>query len=280
MKGLAGATRAYYRAGDGPESFLPRPEAEADWGGGRMQGPAVTGLLARAASRTAAAERPQLVPSRGAFELFRPALMRETRARIEIVRSGPRILLLDAFLEQGGEVCARGHLSFVRPGEDPADRVWSADQSLPVPAPDVELDERGRCYRTETTDWSAVAGRAASPTRKFVWQGGISTVEGEAPSGFERVCSASDLASMSVNWGERGVQHINTDVTVSLSRTPVGAGVGIGVLDRSAHAGVVAGAATVYDERGALGVVSLSAIAQTRVRVDCTEHGFVTRELG
>ncbi|KHL02467.1 hypothetical protein [Sinomonas humi] len=118
-----------------------------------------------------------------------------------------------------------------------------------------------------------------SPSRKYVWQGDIGTVEGEKPTGFERVCAASDLGSASVNWSERGAQYINADATVSISRLPSGSGIGIAALDWSANGGVSAGAARLFDEMGPFGVVSVSAIAQTRVRVDFTPDGFALREL-
>lgn len=261
------------------EVFEPLPSALANWGKDRLQGPAVTGLLARGAMRRAQLERPEFSPARASIELFQVAYAVPTTVHTEVVRNGSRILVIDAFFMQEGNTVARAHTYFFRPGVSNDEGIWSPERRLIPPSVGTLADKHGRSFRSEGTDWSSNPLYVTRPTQKFVWQSDVHTIKGELPSGFERISSAADLGSMTVHWDPEGVQYINTDVSLSLSRMPIGTGIGVAALDWSSHAGISAGAATLFDECGALGVVLLSGIAQTRVRVDFTADGFSTRKI-
>lgn len=255
---------AFFRRLDagGESVFEPLPETESGWGG-TLQGPAITGLLARAAERAVIAEgRTDLQAVRASFEMFRPSKMAPTAARATIVRSGRRIVLVDAELVQGGTRVARSHTFFAVQAEQPEGRSWHRSEQFPVPGDDVAGDRHHRLYRSEGGDWSADPSQMRAPARTHEWQRSFPVVEGDEPTPFTMLGSAADLVSLVVHWSDQGIQFINMEATVSFSRLPVGAGVGLAVSDRSAHAGISAGSAVIYDEAGSFGAGLVTALAQ------------------
>jgi hypothetical protein len=73
---------------------------------------------------------------------------------------------------------------------------------------------------------------------------------------------------MVTNWGSRGVEHINTDITMTLAREPEGVEIGLLATDRVEHDGIAVGTAAVFDRRGPLGTVIVAALANARRTVD------------
>jgi hypothetical protein len=73
---------------------------------------------------------------------------------------------------------------------------------------------------------------------------------------------------MVTNWGSAGVEYINTDYSLALSRPPVGLEIGLRAVDHAAHDGVAAGTAEVFDRAGTFGTASVAALANSRRTVD------------
>ncbi|WP_025778228.1 acyl-CoA thioesterase domain-containing protein [Brevibacterium sp. VCM10] len=263
----------------GTDDFLPLPGALAHWGGGRLHGPAVAGLLARSARLVAAEAKPGFVPGRSAVELFRATRDEQLEARTELVREGSRILVVDAVVVQRGRMCARAHFFFFRPGAEPENTIWAPGIELPVPEAGIGLDAQRRCYRTESTGWDPRVERINGPGRKYAWQEPFAVVAGEEVHPFDLLVATSDLASMSTHWDERGIEFINTDATMSIVRLPDDGGIGVTGLHRIGEAGVSAGSAVMYDRAGPLALSMVSALAQTSVRVAITAEGFATQKL-
>ncbi|MFF2316903.1 acyl-CoA thioesterase domain-containing protein [Arthrobacter sp. NPDC058097] len=255
---------AFFRlaGGERGEIFQPLPSARSGWSARRLQGPATTGLLARAAQRCAQLARPDLQAARASFELFRPVRLTSTTTRARIVREGHRLLLVDSFLMQNGETVARAHIFFLAPSANPDGRIWASGDEFPPPPLQVRPAPYNRLYRSEDSQWSADPSLFAQSTRKYLWQGEIDIVENEAATGFGLIAVASDLASLVIHWGTRGVQFINAETTVSFSRLPSGRGVGVASAGRSAQSGISAGSAVLYDAKGAFGVATVTALAE------------------
>jgi hypothetical protein len=250
----------------------PLAFAGSKWGDDQIRGPAVTGLLANAAQR-AAAVRPELQPVRASFELFRVARMVPTTVRATIVRQGRRIMVIDTFLLQKDQPVARAHTMFIAPRSNPGGELWAGNDQLPTPAPGMEADDHNRLYRGDASQWSADAALVPGDTRKHIWQRPFVVVEGEWPSGFELVACACDMASLVVNWSTEGVQYINAEASVAVSRMPAGDGVGLATGARSAETGISVGSAVLYDLEGVLGVASATAIAQPNTSVQIGSRG-------
>ena len=64
---------------------------------------------------------------------------------------------------------------------------------------------------------------------------------------------AGDMASSLTHYGTGGLQFINADYTLTLSRLPEGPYLGLAALTHYSHAGVATGVATIVDQHGPIG---------------------------
>ena len=263
------------QAADG-EVFVPQPFAQALWREDQMHGVAVSGLLARTLeTRAVEAGRGDLVPSRYQLDMFRPARMIASTTRVDVVRDGPRLMLLDAVMEQEGEIVARASVTYLKPTQAPSGEVWSQPaESRPELPPADMIPPEGQHHIplfTSAVGWSDDFRVHQNAGRHQTWQTAISTVVGEPCTPFQAVASIADATSMTANWGSEGVEYINTDVGLALSRPPVGVRVGLRSSDHISHDGIAVGVVDVYDEAGVLGVATITAVANTRRTVDFSD---------
>jgi hypothetical protein len=253
------ATDGFFREEDG--IFHPLAPAVSGWGPDHVRGPAITGLLGRAAQ--AACPTEQHRPARASFDLFRPARMMPTSTRANVVRTGGRLTLVDSELLQDGKAVARAHVLFVAPSDEPLGRIWTPGGPVRPPADTAPSDEEGRSYLSGGA-WTASAAEHHNDRPKSVWQQPLTVVEGSTPTPFEVVAAASDITSLVIHWGDRGVEFINADASITLSRLPLGGGVGLSVTHRSSDSGVSTGSGVLFDRVGAFGTSSVVALANAR----------------
>jgi hypothetical protein len=253
--------------------YAPLSDARGSWSEDSIHGVALCGLLGHAAEQALLAHgrAEELVPARFAVELFAPPRFEDCHVETRVVRDGPRICVLDAELSQRGAPVARASAMFVRPSESAPGRVWQpTERPAPPPlavAPPSDVPQMP-FVRSDDGEWTQEFTSHQSPTRKSAWQVATQVVEGRVPTAFEAAASFADGINMTTNWGSRGVEYINTDATLSLSRRPVGIEIGLRTLDRTEHDGVAASAAAMFDREGQFGIVSCSAISNARRRVD------------
>ena len=249
----------FRRAG---EVLEPLPAARSSWGEQQIHGVAVSGLLARALeNELARIGRTDLVPVRYHVDLFRPALMTETTASASVTRQGPRLVLLDAVVEQGGVMVARASAIFLRPSSVPAGEVWSAgDRPVPPDLAPADGEAAGPLHASDKP-WSSVMTEHQNSGRHQFWSTPMPVVLGEEITPFQAVASIADTASMVANWGTDGVQYINADISLALSRRPSSVSVGLRALDHIAADGLVVGAAEVFDHLGMLGIATVTGLA-------------------
>ncbi|HWJ07751.1 MAG TPA: acyl-CoA thioesterase domain-containing protein [Nocardioides sp.] len=262
------------------DALVPLPLAQSLWRSDQMHGVAVSGLLARTLeSAVDAAGRDELVPARYHVDLFRPARMVATTARATVVREGPRLLLVDAVVEQAGEVVARAGATFLKPSVSPPGAVWSSPEERPAPPPlDVapaDVDHHVPIFASDEP-WSDDFGDHQNGGRHQTWHIAVPTVLGEPCTPFQAVASIADATSMVTNWGAGGVEYINTDIDLALCRRPTGISIGLRATDHLAHDGVAVGTAEVFDRDGSLGTATVTSLANTRRTVDLS--GGVTLE--
>jgi hypothetical protein len=242
-------------------TLVPRNPAASNWGTDSMRGPAITGALARAAEQLEV--EPGLRPARVSFELFRAARMVPSTTRAEVVRHGRRLTLVDTFMLQDDVVVARAHVLLLAESANPIGRIWETDEKPEPPAEELPHDSEGRLYRSGG-DWTAVAADHDNDGPKDVWQRHLAVVQGEIPSAFVSTAVTTDLTSLVVHWGDQGVQFINADASVALSRLPVGDGIGIAISQRTADDGISVGSGTLFDVHGPFGTASVAALANAR----------------
>src|SRR3954468_24401868 len=122
-------SNAYFTisAGEGADVLQPEPRARSGWGD-QLRGTAVSGALARATDTEATAlGRDDLQLARRSVDMFRAARMRPSVTRVNRVREGRRICLLDAVLEQDGVVVARSRALYLQTGPTPGGQAWARD---------------------------------------------------------------------------------------------------------------------------------------------------------
>lgn len=251
--------------------LVPTALARSSWTGGQLHGVALAGALARGLEiqlhQVGRDDVDDLVASRCTVDLFRPAGMSALEVSASVVRESRRLVLIDAVLVQDGEpVCRASALFLKRTGTAPGE-VWSpAEQPAPPHPDDVPVSEEPRVpfFHSAATGWSQDFGAHQDSSRKSSWTTALPVVVGERPSGFVAAASVSDGASMVTNWGSNGIEHINTDITLTLAREPVGLEIGMVATDRVERDGIAVGTATVHDRSGPLGTAVVTSIANTR----------------
>jgi hypothetical protein len=253
----------------GSEVLHPLPASASGWSRDQIRGMAVSGALARATERTADQMLPGMRPARWAVDLFRPARVRPTTVTTTVVRHGRRIGVIDAELSQEGRPVARSRALFARPSPTPAGRVWRPEHTLPAPPPDLRpTGDDPRLYYSRQQGWTTQADSHQNGSRKQVWHLPIPLVQEERPTPFQMIAGVADLTSLVVNWGTAGVQFINADIDLVLTRLPVSMEVGLSAIDRSEGDGIAVGTAVIFDREGRLGSASVVALANPVSGVD------------
>jgi hypothetical protein len=260
------------------DQLVPQDIARSLWRHDQMHGVATSGALARELERAVAAlGRDDLRPARYTVDLFRAPSMTACTVRSSVVREGSRLCLVDAVLEQDGHPVARAGAIFLAPSENPAGVVWSSDQ-IPQPPPlelaPVSEEPRVPLFSSDEVGWSQSFADHQNGSRKQTWQSALPVVVGEKPSVFQAVAGVADSTSMVMNWGSAGVEHINTDINLSLSRLPVSTEIGLAARERFAHDGIAVGTAVVFDREGPIGTSTVTSLANARRTVDFTRHDF------
>lgn len=263
------SSSAYFDVEDGVPGgpLVPRDCARSGWDGGAIvRGSAVSGALAREAERALGDAAPRLRPVRWTLDLFRPAGFRASAVSSTVVRRGRRIAQVDVEMTQGDVRVARASAQFLAGGAPVHGRAWSPSVTVCVPPPEVRPETpEPRVYYSEGVGWTGSPAPHQNARRKQIWQFPMPIVAGEQPTPFQQAATAADFVNMVSNWGDGGIEFINTDVTLSLSRLPDGTGVGVAAERREEHDGVSVSMASVVDRRGAVGFASVTGLANGQV---------------
>jgi hypothetical protein len=186
-----------------------------------------------------------------------------------VQREGRRIKLVDGALTQNGKTVARASALFLRRGEHPDVRVWSAPVAMP-PLP-ADSDDYPADLPFFIWGYGADPDRGSrgmaeweqSHAQKFAWTRIFRPmVHGHPLTPFVRLAFVGDVASSLTHWGDGGLRYINADYTVTASRLPDGEFLGLAAQSHYGTAGVAAGTATLFDRHGPIGTGSALALAQ------------------
>jgi hypothetical protein len=238
--------------------LVPSPLARGPWGS-TISGTYVGGLLGRAVERCGA---PDLQPARLTVDLLRPvALADPVRVDTSVQRQGRRLRLVDATLRQNDTVVARASALFLRRGEQPPDPAWTLPIEMPPP-PSQPADVSGD-FTMELWTYSSNSELTAPSNdlsqwrhggQKYAWVRDVKPlVTGEQVSPFVRAAMAGDVTSSLTHSSASGLNYINADYTLTLSRLPEGEVIGLAGLTHYSHAGVATGPATLCEHLGPLG---------------------------
>lgn len=252
----------FTRAGD---AFAPSRAALGPWGE-TINGRLVGGLAGRALEAAHGAEGFQ--PARLTVDMFRPAAMTPLTMQTAGVREGRRIRVADASLAQNGVEVARATMVFLLRTEQPPGEVWSAPRPAggpPERPADTPPDAPMAMWRESDGDATAPASPLpgwSGAGRKSVWiRENRALVAGEELTPFVRAALVGDITSPLTGWGTAGLQFINVDYTLVLTRLPDGEDIGLAATDHQSTDGVAVGTAVMRDRHGPIGSCAITALA-------------------
>ncbi|OBK71290.1 thioesterase family protein [Mycobacterium sp. 1274761.0] len=254
------------------DALVPNPIARGPWGS-TISGTYVGGVLARAIERGGI--DPELQPARLTVDLLRPvALADPVRVDADVQREGRRITLVDAVMQQNDTVVARASTLYLRRAEQPPDPAWTLPIEMP-PAPTTPADVTGD-FTMELWAYSADSELTAPSNdlsewrhggQKYAWVRDVKPlVEGEAVTPFVRAAMAGDVTSSLTHSSASGLNFINADYTLTLSRLPEGEYIGLAALTHYSHAGVATGTAALFDRLGPIGTGIATGLANPGFR--------------
>lgn len=211
-----------------------------------------------------------LQPARLTVDLLRPVALQPVRMHSSVVRHGRRLRLVDAVMTQADVIVARASALFLRRSEHTTvDTVWTSPITMPaVSAEPVTLaDDVPMVLHSFGRD--PVAGSPGVGVKewrhhgqKFAWIRETKLLVDDEPlSPFTRAIMAGDVTSSITHWGTEGLQFINADYTITLSRLPEGVYIGLAAMTHYSQAGVATGVATLFDESGPIGSGMATALA-------------------
>lgn len=264
-------------APDGDE-LIPQDIARSLWRDDQMHGVASSGALARGLEHAVQMTgRDDVRSVRYTVDLFRAPSMGRCRVQTSVVREGSRLILVDATLVQDGQAVARASGLFLSATENPSGQVWTpADGPVPPPIEVAPVSEEPRVpiFHSDEVGWSQNFAEHQNGSRKQTWQTALPVVLGEEPTPFQGLAGVADSTSMVVNWGTEGVQYINTDISVAISRLPSSQEMGLSATSWYSHDGIATGTATIFDRQGPIGTSTVNSIANARRSVDFTKYDF------
>lgn len=248
------------------DSYVPGPMAQGPWGP-VMGGQIVGGLLGWAIERGGI--DPGFQPARLTVDLLRPVPLEPVQIRTSVVRDGRRIKLIDAAMLQDDKVVARASALFLRRGEHPDVRVWSAPVPMPALAPNADGFPADIPFRIWSYSADLVKGSPGmaeweqAESQKFAWtQLFRPMVHGHPLTPFVRLAFVGDITSSLANWGEGGLRFINADYTITATRLPDGEFVGLAAQSHYGIEGVATCSAALFDRHGPFGTAVAVALAQ------------------
>ncbi|KQY37533.1 hypothetical protein ASD42_02855 [Nocardia sp. Root136] len=208
-------------------------------------------------------------PARLTIDLHRAVPAVPLTVASELVRDGNRVRSATIVARADGEIVARGSALLLKRSTQPPGEVWRHDRARPVPPPNVlaTIDEVMHLFGSDGQGWSANMTEHQNDTRKRKWVRNIPVVAGEESSPFCYAAMTGEQTSLVTNWGTEGIGFINTDVSITFSRMPVGGEMGIEAESHLSDDGIAAGAAVLYDEQGAFGICTTTALANERRQI-------------
>jgi hypothetical protein len=249
---------------DADGRFLPTRAGIGPWTATSLHGRLIIGLLGAEIERQY--RTPDYMPARLTVDMYRLPDLSPVEVVTRVVKDGYRIKVVDAEFISGGESAGRATCQLLRRTENPPGVVWTPEPwDAPKPA-DIAppTDQRGAMGGMwQVRPIAGAFGQVGMPRR--LWMAEVrELVEGEPFTPFARVATAADFVSPFANSGDQGLGYINSDATVYLFREPVSEWIGFDVTNHGAEAGVSIAECRLYDEAGAIGSASCTALAQKR----------------
>lgn len=259
---------AVFREEDG--LLVPTGHARGPWAADALHGGAPSAALARAFERLKA-PGPMLL-ARLTVEFLAPVPLAPLELRAEVVRPGRRLQLAEAtIVADGREVCrARGvrlrREEVALPGHvRPVARVTPPGG---LPGTEIPAFPHGEAENFGATamELRFAAGAWSAPGASTAWfRLRMPLVEGEEPTGAQRAVAAADFGNgSSAELPFDTHVFVNTDLTVHLSREPVGEWVAVEAVTEHGPEGTALASSALHDEHGPVGRAAQSLFVAAR----------------
>lgn len=242
-----------------PESqgYRPTEFALGPWSADHLHGGPVAALMAREAQRREPDEG--LRVARLTVELMRPvSIAAPITLEARTIRPGSKVQIVEVVSRQDGIEVATARALKIRTTqvELPDD---AASQNLRLPPPEsalaLALTNVPRAFHSQGAELRFVEGAFDSPGPATVWiRLRVPVVCGETPSKLERAAAAADFGngvSSPLKFGDW--LFINPDLTIHLSRMPVGEWVGLESRTVAESHGIGICESKLWDEQGTIG---------------------------
>jgi hypothetical protein len=261
--------------------FIPTSAGRGYWMKDTLSGAAAAALLGHVIERDFL--DPEWIPVRLSIDMLRMPPKAPLTVATEVLHESGRLRLIEARLMHEDRVLTRALCQIVRRTEQPANPVWDSPP-WPAPRPDdlapmahfTRWDARPvppghpRFAREtppspESPGNPPVLGPLAPAAARQTWlRTGLQVVAGQPLSPFLMVVTTADFASPLAHSSASGIDFVNTDLTLHLHRMPQGDWVGYELTGHGAADGVAVGQVTIHDLAGPIGLVVVSAIANSR----------------
>lgn len=213
-----------------------------------LHGRLVGGLAARSLEQHLAGSGLQI--TRLTVDLFRPAGMTPVEIRIEPVRRGRRICVVDAIVSSDGHDIARVTALAMQPSEAPPGDIWQPE-ATEWPKPDGTNAISDEDKPDDGWMFIPVEGGFASGERTRVWTNETRSLVNDEPlTPVVRAALSGDVACPLANSGTDGLHYINADYTLVFGRQPVGVWIGLEVNQHIAASGLALASCTLVDTSG------------------------------
>jgi len=226
--------------------YVPTSLTASPWDKRSLNGIAINALAAHVVESTPSPA--PMVVSRLVTDILRPTRQAPISTRIEVIREGRKLQLLQVELVQDGVATARTSALRVRIGDSPA-TPFAVHALTPADLPPLNRRRSGIGPIAETR---LEAGGLEVLGPGLVWSrmfGEI--VPGVAISPFVHAAMAADYGSGTssyVNWREWS--YANVDISLHLTRMPEGPWLRVSAMTESAGNGTAVVATRLSDERG------------------------------
>jgi len=242
--------------------YVPTSASRGPWNPNSLHGRVIVGLLGAEIERLHGS--PDFKPARLTVDMYRLPDLSPVEVVTRVVREGNRIKVIDAEFTSGGVSAVRATCQLLKRTENPEGNVWKPE-SWDVPKP-ADLEPPAQQPMGGMWAMRRIAGDFGTVGQKRAWMSEVrELVAGRALTPFVRVAVAADFSSPFAHAGDKGLEYINSDVTLYLHREPRTEWVGFEVIDHGATDGVAVGACRLYDEDGPIGEAACAALANRRM---------------
>lgn len=236
------------------ERFIATDLARGPWDAEAQHGGAPAALIVRALERFGASG---LRLARVTYELLRPVPLGELEVRVQQVRPGRRVEVLEASLHTAdGTDVVRARGLKLRPADLAAGSSCSDRPAPPEQGHPSDFDRpEGLGFAKDAMEIRFVAGSFYTPGPATAWfRLSCELVAGETPSPLQRLAAAADFPngiSAVLPWDE--YVFINPELTIYIEREPVGEWICLEADTRVCEGGHGLAQAVLYDMQGRVG---------------------------